>query len=80
MLLSTFWHVLAESILLIARAKNVIDWCVPVISLTKESTFEHVLTKALLPKAALLDWSAPGLRDQYYDGSGFVLNISLKGS
>ena len=24
--------------------------------------FEHVLAKALLPKAALLDWSAPGLK------------------
>ena len=38
-----------------------LDWCVPVISLIKENTFEHVLAKALLPKAALLDWSAPGL-------------------
>ena len=38
------------------------DWCAPVISLTKESTVEHVLAKALLPKAALLDWSAPGLK------------------
>ena len=33
----------------------------PVISLTKEAMFEHVLAKALLSKAALLDWSAPGL-------------------
>ena len=41
-----------------------LDWCAPVISLSKESTFEHVLAKALLPKAALLDWSAPGLRCQ----------------
>ena len=40
-----------------------LDWCAPVISITKESTFEHVLTKALLPKAALLDWSAPSLTE-----------------
>ena len=38
-----------------------LDWCAPVISITKEATFEHVLAKALLPKAALVDCSAPGL-------------------
>ena len=69
MLSSTFWHIFAENILLVARAKRarkyfcfLLDWSAPFISLTKESTFEHVLAKALLPKAALLDWSAPGLR------------------
>ena len=33
------------------------------LSLTKGSTFEHVLAKTPLPKAALLDWSAPGLTE-----------------
>ena len=49
-----------------------LDWCAPVISLTTESTFEHVLAKVLLPKAALLDWSVPGLRcnDKIYTSSG----------
>jgi hypothetical protein len=27
--------------------------------------FQHVAAKALLPKAALLIWSAPGLRENY---------------
>ena len=48
-------------------------WCAPVISFTKESTFEHVLAKALLPKAALLDWSAPGLRQLK------IINLTLTG-
>ena len=78
MLSNTFWHVLAESILLVARAKTcskvayfcvLLDWCAPVISLTKESTFEHVLAKALLPKAALLDWSALGLKNMNISSS-----------
>ena len=38
--------------------------CVPVICFNKEITFEHVLAKAILLKAALLDWSAPGLSGQ----------------
>ena len=38
-----------------------LDWCAHVISLTKESMSEHNLAKALFPKAALLDWCAPGL-------------------
>ena len=50
-----------------------LDWCVPVISLTKQSTFEHVLAKVLLPKAAFLDWSVPGLRVPYFLGMMFRL-------
>ena len=71
MVSSTFWHVVAESIYSLHVPKRVLkyfcfllDWCAPVIYLTKESTFEHVLAKALLPKAALLDWSAPDLRGE----------------
>ena len=73
MLSSTFWHVLAECILLVAHAKTcskvlllLLYWCSPVISLTKESTFEHVLAEA-----ALLDWSAPGLNDLFENKNEF---------
>ena len=31
--------------------------------LQKKARSAHVLTKALLPKAALLDWSVPGLSE-----------------
>ena len=66
---NAFEHVLAGSSLVVARAKT----CSKVLLLfarlvctshifNKRNTYEHVLAKALLPKAALLDWSAPGLK------------------
>ena len=61
----TFYHKAFCSLHVPKRARKyfcfLLDWCAPVTSLTKESTFEHVLAKALLPKAALLYWSAPAL-------------------
>ena len=63
MLLSTFWHVLAENILLVALGQT-IAFCEANL-LGAKALFPKVnllLAKALLQKAALLDWSAPGLR------------------
>ena len=69
MLSSTFWHVLAESILLVALGQTIAFCeakmlCLKANLLRAKALFSKVnllLTKALLRKAALLDWSAPGL-------------------
>ena len=58
MLSNTFWHVLAESILLVALGQT-IAFCEAKLLCLKENLLR---AKALLQKAALLDWSAPGLR------------------
>ena len=57
MLSSTFWHVLAESIFLVALGQS-IAFCDAKMLCLKTNLLR---AKALLPKAALLDWSAPGL-------------------
>ena len=50
---------------LLKRARKhfcfLLDWCAPCRLFNKR---KHVLAKALLPKAALLDWSAPSLRSR----------------
>ena len=71
MLSSTFWHVLAESILLVAFGQTIAlceAWmlCLKANLLRVKALLPIVnllLAKALLQKAALLDWSAPGLRE-----------------
>ena len=65
-----FWHVLAESILLVALGQTIAFCeakmlCVKANLLLAKALLPKVnflLAKALLQKAALLDWSAPGLR------------------
>ena len=65
-----FWHVLAESILLVALGQTIAFWEVKMLCL-KANLFREkallpkvnlLLANALLQKAALLDWSAPSLR------------------
>ena len=69
---NAFEHVLAENILLVALGQT-IAFCVANMLCLKAnllgakalfSKVNLVLAKALLQKAALLDWSAPGLRLQ----------------
>ena len=60
MLSSTFWHVLAENILLVTLGQT-IAFCEANMLCLKANLLR---AKALLPKAALPDWSAPGLRLQ----------------
>ena len=63
---STFWHVQRAKCFLLKRVKTCSKafllfarlMCVSCIFNKRK----HVLAKALLPKASLLDWSAPGLR------------------
>ena len=70
MLSSTFRHILAESILLIALGQTIAFCetkmlCLKANLLRAKALLPKVnllLEKALLHKAALLDWSAPGLR------------------
>ena len=62
MLSSTFWHVLGESILLVGLGQTIAFCegkmlCLKAL-LPKVNLF---LAKALFQKAALLDWSVPGL-------------------
>ena len=66
---STFWHILAESILLFALGQT-IAFCEAKMLYLKANLLRAkallpkvnlLLAKALLQKAALLDWSAPGL-------------------
>ena len=65
----TFWHVLAENILLVALGQTIAlceakMLCLKANLLRAKALFPKVyllLAKALLQKAALLDWSAPGL-------------------
>ena len=57
MLSSTFWHVLAENILLVALGQT-IAICEAKMLCLKANLLG---AKALFQKAALLDWSAPGL-------------------
>ena len=59
MLLITFWHVLAESILLVALGQT-IAFCEAKMLCLKANLLR---AKAFLQKAALLDGSAPGLRE-----------------
>ena len=69
MLSSTFWHVLAKSILFVAFGQTIAFseakmLCLKAIVLRAKALLPKVnllLAKALLQKAALLDWSAPGL-------------------
>ena len=69
MLSSTFRHVLAESILLVALGQTIAFCeakmlCLKANLLRAKALLPKVnllLAKALLQKAALLDWSAPGL-------------------
>ena len=69
MLSSTFWHVLGESILLVALGQTIAFCeakilCLKANLLRAKALLQKVnllLAKALLQKAALLDWSAPGL-------------------
>ena len=73
MLSSTFWHVLAGSILLVALGQTIAFGeakilCLKVNLLRAKALLPKVnmlLAKALLQKAALLDWSAPGLTVSY---------------
>ena len=62
-----FWHVLAESILLIALGQT-IAFCEAKMLRLKANLLQAkvnlLLAKVLLQKAALLDWSAPGLSHQ----------------
>ena len=83
---STFWHVLRESILLVALGQ-IIAFCEAKMLCLKAnllrakaflSKVNLLLAKVLLQKAALLDWSAPGLRVARWlgtfplrEGSGF---------
>ena len=72
MLSSTFWHVLAESILFVALGQTIAFCeakmlCLKANLLREKALLPKVnllLAKALLQKAALLDWSAPGLSDR----------------
>ena len=57
MLSRTFWKVLEESILLVALGQT-IAFCEEKMLCLKANLLR---AKALLQKAALLDWSAPGL-------------------
>ena len=67
---STFWHVLAENILLVELGQTIAFYeakmlCLKGNLLRVKAIFPKVnllLEKALLRKAALLDWSAPVLR------------------
>ena len=69
MLLSTFWHVLAESILLVALVQTIAFGEAKMLRLKANLLREKallpkvnlLLAKTLLQKAALLDWCAPGL-------------------
>ena len=69
MLSNTFWHVLAESILLVALGQTIAFCeakmlCLKANQLRAKALLPKVnllLAKALLQKAALLDWCAPGL-------------------
>ena len=69
MLSSTFWHVLTESILLVALGQAIAFCetkmlCLKANLLRAKALLPKVnllLANALLQKAALLDWSAPGL-------------------
>ena len=67
MLSSTFWHVLAETILLVGLGQIIAKMlCLKANLLGAKALFPKVnflLVKALLQKAALLDWSAPGLTE-----------------
>ena len=66
----TFWHVLAESILLVALGQTIAFYEAKILRLKANLLREKallpkvnlLLAKALLQKAALLDWCAPGLR------------------
>ena len=70
MLSSTFWHVLAESISLVALGQTVAFCEAKKLRLKANLLREKellpkvnlLLAKALLQKAALLDWSVPGLK------------------
>ena len=64
-----FWHVLAESILLVALGQTTAFCEAKMLHLKANLLREKallpkvnlLLAKAFLQKAALLDWSAPGL-------------------
>ena len=70
MLSSTCWHVLAESILLVALGQTIAFGEAKMLRLKANllrakallPKVNLLLAKARLQKAALLDWSAPGLR------------------
>ena len=80
MLSSTFWHVLAESILLVALGQTIAFREAQMLylkaNLLRAKTLlpkvNLLLAKALLQKAALLDWSAPGLT------VSVPINLSIK--
>ena len=61
-----FWHLQLAKSFLLKRAKSARKhFCFFARLMCASRIFnkrKHVLAKALLPKAALLDWSAPGLR------------------
>ena len=65
---STFWHVLAESIFLVALVQTIAFCeakmlCLKANLLREKALLPKVnllLAKALLQKSALLDWCAPG--------------------
>ena len=69
MLSSTFWHVLAENISLVALRQTIAFCeanllCLKANLLGAKALYPKVnllLAKALLQEAAFLDWSAPGL-------------------